>query len=57
MKNKLIIEKTWEEGRAIYRVSDNNTLYVITSSLTVAENTRNKLREEYRREKENANEI
>ncbi len=57
MKNKLIIEKTWEDGRAIYRVSDNKTLYVITSSLKVAENTRNKLREEYRRIRENADKI
>ena len=57
MKNKLILEKTWEEGREMYRVYDNNTLYIITSNRKVAENTRNKLREEYRRIREDADKI
>ena len=57
MKNKLILEKSWEEGREMYRVYDNNTLYIITSNRKVAENTRNKLREEYRRIREDADKI
>ena len=56
MKNKLVIEQVWEEGRYRYKVFDNNTLYMITNSKRVAEYARNKLREEYRRHKD-ANEV
>ena len=56
MKNKLVIEKVWEEGKYRYKVFDNNTLYMVTGSQRVAEYARNKLREEYRRHKD-ANEV
>ena len=56
MKNKLVIEQVWEEGRYRYKVFDNNTLYMITNSKRVAEYARDKLREEYRRHK-NADEV
>ena len=52
MKNKLVIEQVWEEGRYRYKVFDNNTLYMITNSKRVAEYARDKLREEYRRHKD-----
>ena len=56
MKNKLVIEKVWEDGKYRYKVFDNNTLYMVTGSQRVAEYARNKLREEYRRHKD-ANEV
>ena len=52
MKNKLVIEQVWEEGRYRYKVFDNNTLYMITNSKRVAEYARDKLREDYRRDKD-----
>ena len=55
MKNKLIVERVWEEGRYRYKVFDNDTLYMITNSKRVAEYARDKLKEE--RKEENADEV
>jgi len=58
MKNKLIIStETLIDGSLRYKLSDNNTLYLITRDLTLAEKTAEVLKLEYKREKQNASKV